>query len=1120
MTISKVSGRLLEDNLLRDSNLAVDTNTLFIDVVNQRIGVATTSPTTILQVNGNAKLDGVTISGNSISSDSGLLELGSNANVQITGGTTGFVLTTDGAGNLTWTSPGNLSGVIGNTIALGTPTDGNLVENVAYDGWSTTTVVTDGLDDLNQVSLNIANNTYVGQVEFVANVTAGPSPMSVLFTTDLVGNATDFLWDFGDGANSTTGPDVTHTFSNVSGGQFTVSVTAFNSEGTYEGNVSLGAKGSVDSQTRTNYITLYTPTPIPAFTITDDTIDSASNAEITNSSQFATNYQLDWGDGAGNIDPGNSWTTVENTYTNSGGDEQYTITLFAISTTAGPSNVTVDTSDTIDVFSTHTTTFSANTITVINEEATSGGVVEFENTTATDPGNTATFGSQQKYLWTWGDGNVANVNIQNALAGNPGANITHTFALSSSDQSNGNTATFDVNLQTRNGHTTSPFASANTTITVEPDVRAIFTGTAIDQSDRVGDDAQDGYLFTDYRNSNNRAVFTFDNSSQNANLFTWDFGDGNITANIPAGNTGTPGAANITHTYGATGSNTVELDISGTPATIAQTDTETKSNYITIRTNPAQPTALSGKTLSMATSSQGTSPKLAAGATDNTSGNIVANGTSVTRYTSSSPVQTTTVTDANTSISGTLAAYVNGSDSGNVTFSANTNSSGTYTSLVVSDDRDAHDAVSSSTYPSGFAKVFDAKVSESFAGISVGYNEYQLSHTTAGATNTVGFVKDDMTDVPTVVQSGASISEGTAGTYRYISGIPYYNTGSPTVIISGLAVGNLVGQTYRDTSSPIQFTTGTLDESTSGSILSTQTKTYSDIDGSSSFLTGGIPNADTGVGSNYTMGNITLSINGTSRVVGYIDSQMFNVNGSSSVVDITDKRIQVYSASISGFNEEIIPVSDSLGTIYDDDGLRVATGLSGDTPAFSDTDYYTGNVWSGAETIAGTDESVVRWGTLQHFDDTDFSSGYLPAGPDLVTGRSGTQYFTFAFRRATVASFDITITTSTGISGMWIAAPGTAIDAASGINGWLECTTQYGGAGVPGSDTGNGGNGSDGCALTGADIVPTGTPISATSYTMTLGSENMSNATGNNVLVRIALASGETISSLSIGVAS
>jgi hypothetical protein len=102
---------------------------------------------------------------------------------------------------------------------------------------------------------------------------------------------------------------------------------------------------------------------------------------------------------------------------------------------------------------------------------------------------------------------------------------------------------------------------------------------------------------------------------------------------------------------------------------------------------------------------------------------------------------------------------------------------------------------------------------------------------------------------------------------------------------------------------------------------------------------------------------------------------------------------------------------------------------------------------------------------------------------------------------------------------MWIAAPGTAIDSASGLNGWLECTSQYAGAGVPGSDTGNGGNGSNGCALTGADVVPTGSSINAL-YTMTLGSENMSNATDNVVLVRIALATGKQISSLSIGEAS
>ena len=86
------------------------------------------------------------------------------------------------------------------------------------------------------------------------------------------------------------------------------------------------------------------------------------------------------------------------------------------------------------------------------------------------------------------------------------------------------------------------------------------------------------------------------------------------------------------------------------------------------------------------------------------------------------------------------------------------------------------------------------------------------------------------------------------------------------------------------------------------------------------------------------------------------------------------------------------------------------------------------------------------------------------------------------------------------------------------LNGWLDTQTQYAGAGVPGSDTGNGGNGSNGCALTGADVVGTGS-LSG-SYTMTLGSENMSNATGNVVLVRIGLASGDSVTALSIGEAS
>jgi len=138
----------------------------------------------------------------------------------------------------------------------------------------------------------------------------------------------------------------------------------------------------------------------------------------------------------------------------------------------------------------------------------------------------------------------------------------------------------------------------------------------------------------------------------------------------------------------------------------------------------------------------------------------------------------------------------------------------------------------------------------------------------------------------------------------------------------------------------------------------------------------------------------------------------------------------------------------------------------------------------------------------------------LPVGPDR-SADTGTQYFTFAFRRQAVANFSVRIVSATGISGCWIAAPNTAIDNTSTLNGWLDCSTQYAGSGIPGADTNSGGNGSNGCALTGADRITAGSSLN-TYYTMTLGTENMSNSTGNVVLVRIALSSGESITALEV----
>jgi len=1117
MALGRISGSMLYANLERDGNdLAFETDLLYLDVNNTRIGINNSTPQYSLDIDGGtAKIGDIVINGSTISS-ANPIDFGATTDITIGGGTSGYVLTTDGNGVLSWQSVGSLAdstGATGMQIVLGTPTDFSLTDDAAWDSWTSNTKVTNAIDDLNQTALNIAKNTYVGEVEFTANIVAGPSPMTVSFTPSYTGNPDSYEWDFGDG-NTSTSENPTHTYNNTQGGQFTVSVRAYNSTGTLSGDPSLGAVGSWDDFTRNNYITLYTPNPIPAFTITDADIDSGSNGTITNNSQFATSFALDWGDGTTDA-PAVNWTTLNHVYSNPGVDTEYQIQLDATSTTAGPTPVTVNgTPQDIRVYGIQAPAFTTNTIVVANEEATSGGVVTFTNTTPAGLGLTSTF-SSNRYRWTWGDGDVNTINVSTLIDGNPGRTLDHTFSLTSTEQNNGTSATFDVTLEAINLHSNSPFTSAPITITVEPDVRSNFTGANIHQSDRTGDDAQDGYVFTDYRDGTPFNIFEFITTSQHADTYTWTWGDGQTDSNIAEGNAGTVSGSPIQHTYTATGNKTVALAVTGQPASLTQNDTETRSNYITIRSNPSQPTGLSSRTLSMTTSSQGTSPLLAASATDNSGGNIPSAGTSVTRYATSTTINSNSINDVYDATTGTLTALINGNDSGNVVFTTTSNNIGTTNSLVVTEDNDAHDAISASTYPSGFYKVFSTNISSSLASLPVGYNDYKLSHTTTGDTNDVGFVKDDLTVVPTLDISGVTTTENSAGSLRYISGIPYYNTGG-VVDINDLGVTNWIGQTYRS-GSPLSIIDGPNDESTTGSIISTQTKTYANLDGASTYLSGGHPIAGTGQTSTYTFGALSVNINGSARAVAQLQASINNVNGTSATVTFPTK-IHVYSQSITGFDEENIDVPTTLGSTFTDDGKRVALGLTGDNPAYTPADFYTNDAWSGAETVAGTDEAIVRWGQLKHHT-VDYSTGYLPAGPNLFTGRSGAQYFTFAFRRTNLANFDIIL--SGKVHGVWIAAPGTGIDAsATSTNGWIDCNASYGGAGLPGTNTGAGGNGSAGCALTSSDRIPINTVITNQRYTQTLGSENLSNATGKNCLVRIRLESGDYIDSIAIGVAS
>jgi len=436
----------------------------------------------------------------------------------------------------------------------------------------------------------------------------------------------------------------------------------------------------------------------------------------------------------------------------------------------------------------------------------------------------------------------------------------------------------------------------------------------------------------------------------------------------------------------------------------------------------------------------------------------------------------------------------------------------------VSNNRD-YDEVDSA-YPQDFYQVFTAKITKALSAYSAGLTAQRLEHSATGNTNYVHVLKDDITATPTTAIG--TVAEGTAGTKQYVSGIPYYDAGSPTVTVTGTTIANFTGQAYQDTTSPHEVDNDTNQESTSGDVITNSNFTYANVDGSTTMLSSGIPKSDIGVGSAYTIGAVTVPITGSSvKSVKTIKARSKNANGTGSY-NSSSTKIQVYTASVSGLDNEAggITVSDSLGngSTHTDDALRIeGFGSSSDTPSFnSATNYYTANAWSGAETVAGTTEAISRFGTIKHFT-TNLSSGYLPAGPNLTSGRDGgqAQYYTFAFRRTPVSQFSITM--SGTVSGMFIAMPGTGIDNSSGSDGWLDCSTQYNGSGQPGS--GAGGNGSDGCAKTGGDRVIDNTAYSGKTFTFTLGTESLANSTGNTCLVRIKLNSGDSVTALSVGVA-
>ena len=105
----------------------------------------------------------------------------------------------------------------------------------------------------------------------------------------------------------------------------------------------------------------------------------------------------------------------------------------------------------------------------------------------------------------------------------------------------------------------------------------------------------------------------------------------------------------------------------------------------------------------------------------------------------------------------------------------------------------------------------------------------------------------------------------------------------------------------------------------------------------------------------------------------------------------------------------------TVGSLTGGSATRVKAGASGDTPSPTYT------TWDGnASGTPAVYEAIVRGGDLRH-DQTNYASGYLPAGPNLSSGRSGTQYFQFQFIQSAISQFNISYTGS--LAGCWVCMP-------------------------------------------------------------------------------------------------
>ena len=475
----------------------------------------------------------------------------------------------------------------------------------------------------------------------------------------------------------------------------------------------------------------------------------------------------------------------------------------------------------------------------------------------------------------------------------------------------------------------------------------------------------------------------------------------------------------------------------------------------------------------------------------------VAAGTTLSNVARTNTYTTNTYAGVGDGASGTLTVYLDGRAAG-----ANTLVGGggakTTGNLVLVYNQDYHNV--SSSVAAGFWYSFSTYATGTV--YSGGYHGVNIAYTggSGTSTNTTTWYWD-ASNPGAVTFSNITGTAGnivlTTNSVSYSSTIPHLNSSSVWRLKGNVA--KLSGDLYYSSDTFITGSAATGFQ-TPASITYTQAGVSTPL----------APNLYVSSGSAYFETTCSVATGFGSATTGPTLTGQNSYTAGTSPAFTPGGTILYKTGTSTNIEETSIPVT-SVG-VGSGNAFRISNPGSTDNPSFTGSEAAfnstTGPFYTYDATNVGssTGQGVIK------FDQTNYSTGYTPVGPNL-SGQGANQYFTFKFNRTTVAKFDIVYTGT--IAGMWVALPNSTImTTASPTNGWLDMSSAYAGSGVPG--TGSGGNGNAGCAVGGTAVLnsaQTGKSVTATFGTQQSGSSGTNNG---DIYVRVKLTSGQSLTALSI----